>query len=69
VDKSDLLADLHFRLEQIKRTIAALEHFAQLRARRNARLRMLPPGLMRDALLGIPSSTAPCRRARRPATR
>jgi hypothetical protein len=52
VRRSERLADLYFRLEQINRTIAALEHFAILRERRQARLRRMPPSLMRDALGG-----------------
>jgi hypothetical protein len=50
--RSERLADLYFRLEQINRTIAALEHFAALRERRHTRVRHMPPGLMRDALGG-----------------
>jgi hypothetical protein len=44
------LSDLYFRLEQINRTIAALEHFERVRVRRQARVQVLPPGLVRDAL-------------------
>jgi hypothetical protein len=49
-DRSEQLAELYFELEQIDRTIAALEHFLHLRARRHERVRVMAPGLMRDAL-------------------
>jgi hypothetical protein len=48
--RTEQLAELYFQLEQINRTIAALEHFMRLRARRHARVRTMTPGLMRDAL-------------------
>jgi len=48
--RSEQLAELYFQLEQINRTIAALEHFMKLRARRHGRVRMMSPGLVRDAL-------------------
>jgi hypothetical protein len=46
----DQLSELYYQLEQINRTIAALEHFEVLKARRQLRLRTLPAGLVRDAL-------------------
>jgi hypothetical protein len=47
---SETLADLYFRLEQVNRTIKALERFAHLRAQRQARLQHMPAGLVRDVL-------------------
>jgi hypothetical protein len=47
---ADRLAELYYRLEQINRTIAALERIEQLRMRRQKRMRRLPPGPVRDVL-------------------
>jgi hypothetical protein len=52
--RSKQLAALYFRLEQIERTIAALERLARLRDRRHARLTGLPPGRVRDTLTRLP---------------